>query len=71
MTNPTIEGVVENGQIRLLEGIRLPENTRVFVVVAESNASRPSHLYSPRLAHPEQAGDFVKQVFEESTDARI
>jgi predicted DNA-binding antitoxin AbrB/MazE fold protein len=71
MTNPTIEGIVENGQIRLLENVRLPENTRVYVVVAESNASRASHLRSPRLAHPEQARDFVKQVFEVSTDARL
>ena len=69
MTNPTIEGIVENGQIRLLENIRLPENTRVYVVIAENKASRPSYVYSPRLAHPEQAGDFVKQVFEVSTDA--
>jgi hypothetical protein len=68
MTNPTIEGIVENGQIRLLENIRLPENTRVYVVIAESKASRPLQMHSPRLAHPEQAADFVKQVIEESTD---
>ncbi len=71
MTNSTIEGIVENGQIRLLENIRLPENTRVYVVIAESKTSRPSHMHSPRLAHPEQAGDFVKQMFEESTDAGV
>ncbi len=71
MTNPTIEGIVENGQIRLLDNIRLPENTRVHVVLAESDAARPSHVYSPRLAHPEQARDFVKQVSEVSTDARV
>jgi Protein of unknown function DUF104 len=71
MRNATIEGIVENGQIRLLENIRLPENTRVYVVIAEGEASRPSHVYSPRLAHPEQAGDFVKQVFEVSTDAGV
>ncbi len=71
MTNPTIEGIVENGQIRLLENVRLPENTRVYVVIAESDASRPARIYSPRLAHPEQAADFVKQVFEEPTDAGI
>jgi hypothetical protein len=71
MTNPTIEGIIENGQIRLLENIRLPEKTRVYVVVAESEAARLAHVYSPRLAHPEQAGDFVKQVFEVSTDAPV
>jgi hypothetical protein len=76
MTNPTIEGptiegIVENGQVRLLENIHLPENTRVYVVIAESKASRPAHVYSPQLAHPEQAGDFVKQVVEVSTDAPV
>lgn len=25
-----------------------------------------AHVYSPRLAHPEQAGDFAKQVIEVS-----
>jgi hypothetical protein len=71
MTNSTIEGIVENGQIRLLEDIRLPENTRVYVVIAEGQAARPTHVYSPRLAHPEQARDFVKQVFEVSTDEGV
>jgi hypothetical protein len=49
--NPSIEGIVENGRIRLL--------------------ASPAHVYSPRLAHPEQARDFVKEVFEVSTDARL
>jgi hypothetical protein len=73
--NPTIkgrfEGIIENGQIRLLENVQLPENTRVYVVLAEAEASRPAHVYSPRLAHPEQAGDFAKQIFEVSTDAGV
>jgi hypothetical protein len=73
--NPTIEGpiegIIENGQIRLPENVHLPENTRVYVVVAEADAPRPAHVYSPRLAHPEQAGDFVKQVSEVSTDAGV
>lgn len=69
MTNPSIEGIVENGQIRLLENVQLAENTRVYVVVAEGEASRPAHVYSPRLSHPHEASDFVKQVFEVSTDA--
>jgi hypothetical protein len=75
VSNPTIEGpiegIVENGQIRLLENIQLPENTRVYLVLAEAEDSRTAHVYSPRLAHPEQAGDFVKQVLEVSTDAGL
>jgi predicted DNA-binding antitoxin AbrB/MazE fold protein len=69
--NPTIEGIIENGQIRLLENVQLPENTRVYVVVAEGDLSRHIHIHSPRLAHPEQADDFVKQVCEVSTDAGV
>jgi hypothetical protein len=71
MTNETIEGIVENGQIRLLKNVRLPENTRVYLVIAEGEASHPAHVYNPRLARPEQAADFVKQVFEVSTDAGV
>ncbi len=34
-----IEGVVENGRIRLREDVSLPENTRVYVIVAESTGA--------------------------------
>jgi hypothetical protein len=40
MSVTTYQGTVENGRVRLAEGVRLPENTRVYVVVpdAESDA---------------------------------
>jgi len=60
----TFEGVVENGQIRLTTKVRLPEKTRVYVVVPDFEAKRVVHVVSPRLAHPEQAADFVKQVVD-------
>jgi len=66
--NPTIEGVIENGQIRLLDNVQLPENTRVYIVVAEDAALQPVHMRSPRLANPEQVDDFLKQVSKVSTD---
>jgi hypothetical protein len=69
--NTTIAGIIENGQVRLLEKIQLPENTRVYVVVAADEPLTPIHIHSPRLAHPEQTADFVKQVCEVSTDAGI
>jgi len=57
----TLEGVVENGQIRL----------RDYVVIPDVETVSPAHVYSPRLVHPEQAADFAKQVIEVSTDAKL
>jgi hypothetical protein len=67
----TIEGVVQNGQIRLLENVVLPENTKVYVLVPNAEAAATARIYSPRFAHPEQASDFAKQVFEVSSDAGV
>jgi hypothetical protein len=65
MSVMTVEGIVENGRIRLREGVTLPENAKVYVVVpeAEGAAARvAARVRSPRLARPEQAGEFAKQV---------
>jgi hypothetical protein len=71
MSVTTFEAIVENGQIKLLNAFRLPEKTRVYVVVP-SLEIQPAHFVgSPRLAHPEQAIDFVKEVIEEQNDASI
>ena len=64
----TIEGIVENGQIRLRDHVVLPEHTKVYVVVPDAEALPPAHAYGPRLAHPGQAGDFTKQVRSETPD---
>jgi hypothetical protein len=66
-----IEGVVENGSIRLREDVSLPENTKVYVIVAEPTHAPLSHLRTPRLAHPEQAKDFRKQILETRADAGL
>lgn len=66
-----IEGVVENGRIRLREPVSLAENTRVYVIVADMPAGPLPRIRSPRLAHPEQAGDFRKQVLEVPGDAQL
>lgn len=57
-----LEGVVEGGQIRLLEG-ELPEKTRVFVVVPGEVQPTPP-VWSPRLADPREANQFVMEVTE-------
>lgn len=67
----TVEGVVENGQIRLRDNVVLPENTKVYVVIPDVETPPPAHIYSPRLAHPKQAPDFVKQVIEVTADAEL
>ncbi len=66
----TYEAVVENGQIRLPLDLRLPENTRVYVVVPSMEAIPAAYIASPRLIHPEQAKDFVLSV-QEDCDARV
>ncbi len=67
----TYEGVIENGQIRLPEHIHLPEQARVFVVIADTTTMQRVRVSSPRLVHPEQAADFEMEVREESTDAPL
>ncbi len=65
------EGIVENGQIRLSGNVSLPENARVFVFISDAEAPNQARIRSPRLMHPEQAGDFVKQVIEMPADAQL
>ena len=60
----TLEGTVENGQIKLSGNVQLPEKTRVFVVVPNWRALKETRLYSPRLVNPEQAADFRMEVFD-------
>jgi hypothetical protein len=71
VTIPTFEGIVENGQIRLREDVTLPERTTVYVVVPELESVPRARVISPRLAHPEQACDFTKQVIEVAPDAEL
>ena len=67
----TVEGIVENGQIRLRDNVILPEHTKVYVVIPEVETTPQAHVYSPRLVHPAQADDFAKQVIEVSADAEL
>jgi len=72
----TFEGVIENGRVQLPPGVSLPDKAKVYVVVpgiSEGGVQRVAHIYSPRLAHPEQAKDFVKEVIdiEERPDAQL
>lgn len=61
----TLEGIVQKGQIRLKSDFQLPDKTRVYVVVPNMKAEKFAHIFSPRLANPEQSIDFKMQVTQE------
>ena len=65
------EGIVEHGQIKLNSNVRLPEQTKVYIVVPDMEVENTVRLHSPRLAHPEQASDFKMEVIEASSDASL
>lgn len=71
MSVRTIEGVVEGGQVRLPDEVELPENAVVYVVIPDIEPTRRLHIYSPRLAHPEDAAFFVKEMIVEESDAEV
>ena len=71
MTYSTFEGLVEHGQIRIPGNVTLPENAKVYVLVPDVEEHPSTRIYSPRLARPEQAIDFVKEVIEAPADAGL
>ncbi len=64
MASALPEGVVHNGRIRLRDEVVLAESAKVYVVLPDVEAQSQAHLRSPRLARPEQAADFAKQIVE-------
>ena len=71
MSVVTLEGIVEHNQIRLTGNVRLPDNTKVYVVVPGVQVEQVAHIFSPRLAHPEQVADFKMEVIEEPSDTSV
>ena len=67
----TIEGIVDNGQIKLTPDVRLPDHIKVYVVVPDMKIEQDVHLFSPRLKNPEEATEFEMEVIEESSDASL
>jgi len=67
----TYEATVENGQIRLSEPAHLPEHARLYVVVAGVEEAPRFFVGSPRLAQPEKAQDFLKEVIESGPNAGL
>ncbi len=63
------EGVVNNEQIKLPPNVQLPDKAKVFIVVPDTTLKPVAHIFSPRLANPAQAKDFMMEVTEEDSHA--
>lgn len=70
----TLEGIVENGRIKLTPNVLLPEKAKVYVVIpsAEIEPETPvyditlcdhvAHIYSPHLAPSGRATDLKLEI---------
>jgi hypothetical protein len=66
-----LEGIIERGQVRITPDVRLPDKTKVYVIIPGIQIERVAHVFTPRLAHPEQAADFELEIVEEPSHARL
>ena len=66
-----LEGIIERGQVRIMPDVRLPDKTKVYVIIPGIQIERVAHVFTPRLAHPEQAADFELEIVEELSHARL
>lgn len=72
MSIATYEGVVEQGQIKLKNGLKLREKTAVYVVVPDTQTLTHPTIHTPRLANPRQADEFKMEIVEEvAADANL
>lgn len=75
MSIATYEGVVKKGKIRLQDGVELPENAKVYVIVANIDVTLDNkkvlRMMSPRLKNRKQATRLKLTVTEEKPNARI
>jgi hypothetical protein len=60
----TYEAIVEHGEVKLPETVRLPENAKVYVVVPGVEDLPSSRIQTPRLLRPEQVSDFAMETLE-------
>ena len=61
----TFEGIVEGGQIRLKESVRLSEKTKVYIVIPNFETKQAHQIISPRLVQKDQARDFKMEIVGE------
>lgn len=71
MTLITYEGVVQKGSILLSEGVQLPENAKVYIIVTEEvipvaiDGKKPIQILSPHFATREDAAHFEVNATKE------
>ena len=71
MTITAYEGVVEKGKIRLKTGVRLPDNTKVYVVVPDLQTKKTARVTSPRLVDRKKVADFKMEISEDNSNAIV
>lgn len=72
MSVTTLEGTVVNGKIRLNEGIVLPEQAKVYILVPDFQIQPVARVLSPRVTEARQQEAFQKTLIETGThDAEI
>lgn len=71
MSITTYEGIVEQGQIILKNGLRLRDKTTVYVVVPDSQTTTHPTIHTPHLTNPKQADDFKMEIEEVPADAKL
>jgi len=71
MTITTYEGFVEKGKIRLKTGVRLPDNTKVYVVVPDLQTKKTPRVTSPRLVDRKKVADFKMEISEDNSNAIV
>ncbi len=67
----TLEGIVDQGQIKIQGNIKLPDRAKVYVVIPEILIERSVRVPSPRLVNRKQVADFKMEVVEAGPDARV
>jgi len=63
------EAIVDHGLIHLPPDVKLPDRTKVYVIVPANLTQKKARLLSPRLTNPKQVRDFVMEVNAERGDA--
>ncbi|MBK7995291.1 MAG: DUF104 domain-containing protein [Blastocatellia bacterium] len=61
----TYEAIIENGQIKLLTPVELPEKAKVYVIIPEEKILDTVYIRSPRLVDKSKLADFRKEMIEE------
>jgi hypothetical protein len=68
MQGKTIEAIVKNGQIVLTEDFKLPEMTKIYVVIPKTVNQKTARIMSPRLVDKSKLADFEYEIIDIADD---